>query len=557
MARKANSSNESLLAELEACRLKVCELELALGNEKIREAERHVSTQSELQKSEALYRQAEQLGRMGHWEWDHTIEKLVSCSEQFARIYDMSIEEALCLFADVESELAIVHPDDRARYEHCRRESFAQNKGMDLEYRIVTPSGSLRYVHLIEDVSLNDRNVIVSSFGSVQDITERKLKQAALEEHEYLLTQMANMASIGYAIWDEVNQNYNSITDEFARIFGYSQDTFLHLFNSKEGDLQLVHPDDRAHYEAYEKMLHNDEGSELVEYRALKKNNEIIHIQQRYQYFRDTNGKPLQSIIVIQDITEQKKSELLLMEAMQVSEESNRAKTEFLANVSHELRTPLNGIIGLSELIRDSSVSLSGGGRFHEYASHIHDSGAHLLGLINDILDLSKIDAGCEDLDRELVNVPAIVESVVRMMENSGRDGAAEIVTEFSEDLAPLYVDKRRLKQILLNVLSNAKKFSEDSGVIIIRIRSDRRDGHTIEIVDQGVGILPEDIPKAFSQFSQVSGSLNRRHEGTGLGLPLTKALVEMHGGTMRLESEVGVGTTVTMFFPAVQDAES
>ena len=236
--------------------------------------------------------------------------------------------------------------------------------------------------------------------------------------------------------------------------------------------------------------------------------------------------------------------------ARENAEYANRAKSEFLANMSHELRTPLNAIIGFSQIIKDESFGPVGSTRYRDYATDIHLSGAHLLTLINDILDLSKIESGREELHEELVDMTELVGTVATLVKIRAQDSKVVLSYEIPPDLPPIWADERKLKQILVNLMSNAVKFTPADGAARLHASYAHDAGYVFRISDTGIGIATEDIPKALEKFGQVDSELSRRFEGTGLGLPLAKALVEMHDGTLELESTVGVGTTVTVRLP-------
>ncbi|MBV9993307.1 MAG: PAS domain S-box protein [Alphaproteobacteria bacterium] len=236
-----------------------------------------------------------------------------------------------------------------------------------------------------------------------------------------------------------------------------------------------------------------------------------------------------------------------LSEALTRADAASRAKSEFLAAMSHELRTPLNAILGFSDILQSESFGPVGNARYREYAQSIHASGAHLLGLINDILDLSRLDSGHLELTREPLDLDALAEDCVQdVAALAERENIA--VTHAVEPLL-VTADYRRLKQMLLNLLSNAVKFTPKGGRVTLTARLDG-EGLAIAVADTGIGMAPEHIPKALERFGQVDGSLARKYEGTGLGLPLTKALAELHGATLAIESESGTGTTVTIRFP-------
>ncbi len=227
---------------------------------------------------------------------------------------------------------------------------------------------------------------------------------------------------------------------------------------------------------------------------------------------------------------------------------ANRHKREFLANMSHELRTPLNAIIGFSEVMKEEMF-----GKLNpkqaEYAADIHSSGLHLLSLINDILDLSKVEAGRMELDIAAFDVAAVLSNVLILIRDRAQQGKLKVELVVQPVMAPVVADERKLKQIVLNLVTNAVKFTKPGGRVTVTAAQDET-GLTLAVADTGIGIAKEDLAKVFAEFHQIHSSGEARFEGTGLGLALTKALVELHGGRISLQSEAGMGSTFTVWLP-------
>ncbi|MBT4711147.1 MAG: HAMP domain-containing histidine kinase [Alphaproteobacteria bacterium] len=239
-----------------------------------------------------------------------------------------------------------------------------------------------------------------------------------------------------------------------------------------------------------------------------------------------------------------------ILDAKREAEFADRAKSEFLANMSHELRTPLNAIIGFSQMIRDQSLGPNAMGTYLEYAGDIHGSGEHLLSIINDILDLSKIEAGEIDLNEQELDVDQVVRVALRLIKTRAHDRGLDVRSTIQAGGAKLRADERLTKQMLLNLLSNAVKFTESGGSVEVIVSRTDKGGIQFAVTDTGVGIAQNDIVRALATFGQVQHSTDHGIEGTGLGLPLVASLADLHGGGLDLISTVGTGTTATIWFP-------
>ena len=236
--------------------------------------------------------------------------------------------------------------------------------------------------------------------------------------------------------------------------------------------------------------------------------------------------------------------------ALEAAATSSQAKSQFLATMSHELRTPLNAIIGFSELLKSEALGPLGSERYAEYAADIHDSGSHLLSLINDVLDFSKAEAGRLDLREEPLDLREVLTDCLRLTAPGAKEAGIAVSLDLPPTAPAVVADARRMKQIALNLLSNALKFTAAGGAVRVSLALED-DGLAMAVSDTGIGMTPEQIPVALEPFGQVDSSLSRRHEGTGLGLPLCRRFAEAHGGSLTIESELGKGTTVTVRLPA------
>jgi PAS domain S-box-containing protein len=250
------------------------------------------------------------------------------------------------------------------------------------------------------------------------------------------------------------------------------------------------------------------------------------------------------------DITERKAAEAKMEQARIQAELANSAKSDFLANMSHELRTPLNAIIGFSEVISHELLGPVADKRQLEYIKDIHSSGLLLLSIINDVLDMSKIEAGKLELARGRIGVQRLVAEAIRIVAEQARARNLNLVTKLPEEQLQIWGDERAIKQVLLNLLSNAIKFSHDRQSISIRASLNRDDELLLEVEDSGIGMTEHEVHRALQPFGQATSATTRTHGGTGLGLPIAKGLVEAHGGRLAIASKPGSGTLVRITVP-------
>ncbi len=380
------------------------------------------------------------------------------------------------------------------------------------------------------------------------DISSRKQTESALRESEARLAAILNLAPEGILSTDE-----NAVIQVFNRgaeaIFGYRAEEVIGR------PLDMLLPDDvrhahKAHIDAFDKSRETKRDmSERLEVRGLRKDGTQFPAEASVSKIMVNNARIYSAII--RDATERRAAEYAMQAAKTEAELADRAKSSFLASMSHELRTPLNAIIGFSEILSKEMFGPITNKTYHNYAHDILESGQHLLALINDVLDLSKVESGSAELWEEETAISDVVSSVTTMLLPRAYEKNIEMISEIPETLPNILADIRKLKQVLANLISNAVKFTPDNGAIKTTACYSDEDGYAITVRDTGIGIAQEDLKKALAPFQQIDSDLNRKFAGTGLGLPLSQALVALHGGSLEIESEPGKGTAVTVRLPA------
>ncbi|MGE5516099.1 MAG: nitrate- and nitrite sensing domain-containing protein [Bacteroidota bacterium] len=363
-----------------------------------------------------------------------------------------------------------------------------------------------------------------------QDVTEIRLLRQALEREH------ANVRRLLEAIHDGI-----ALTDADGR-FQYANPALVEEFGAVDGR----QADDV--FATVPPMADPDQATRRSEWRS-PRSGRTYDLTATWVSQPDGAASLLQ---VFHDITVRKQAEEAMNNAREAAELANRAKSEFLATMSHELRTPLNAIIGFSEIIDQQLLGPVGQPQYSDYAHDINESGRHLLQLINDILDVARLEVGRVVLREECIDPTALVLSCTAMVRERAETGRVSVDADLPASTPQLWGDPRRLKQVLVNVLGNAVKFTPPGGKVTIAIHSDA-DGMSIVVADTGIGIAPEDLAKVMAPFGQVDSGMARRYDGSGLGLPLSRKLIDLHDGTLDLQSQVGEGTVVTLHFPATR----
>lgn len=385
-----------------------------------------------------------------------------------------------------------------------------------------------------------------------RELAERSRAEHALSVSEERFRMLIESTDVVAWEMDAASWRFTYVSPHAAEMLGYSVAEWYGPAFWEEH----IHPDDREATVAACRDAAARGADHDFEYRMLRADDRIVWVRDIVSV-RFADGRPSMLYGFLVDISHLKAAEQQILAAKESAEIANRSKTEFLANMSHELRTPLNSVIGFSDVVKREIYGSLGDPRYREYVEDINDAGRHLLAVINDLLDISRVEAGHGRLAEKPVCLRQLVRSCIRMMGERAAEGGLELRQELAEDAQGLRADERRLRQVLLNLLSNAIKFTPPGGAVTVS--SWRRDdgGLSIQVGDTGIGIDAEDLPRVLERFGQASAGLTRRFEGAGLGLTLAKLLVEMHGGRLELSSTPGVGTQATFHLPAERTVEA
>jgi len=454
--------------------------------------------------------------------------------------------------------LDFIHRDDRDNVESCFRLLAAGAAQATMIYRIQRRDGREVWLETIGRATASgpgDGPAVIVSVS--RDVTARQRYEGELRDTQELLRRTQRLASLGHWVWLpqekpwQVSGGAMQYSEEAAQIFGSTSLEFSAMSPAELRE-RFVHPDDRAlAADAFRAFVENGGGSYPIQYRIRRPSGEERWIQELATVQRDRQGELVCIIGTVQDITERKATEVDLQMAKEQAELANRSKSEFLANMSHELRTPLNAVIGFAEVMMRQAFGPLGNTRYRDYAQDIAESGKHLLAVINEILDISRIEAGRLQLWEESVDLERIVGSCVRLTGERAASANLQITANCQAGLPLFHGDATKLKQMLINLLSNAIKFTPAGGNVGVTLERTDEGNLRLEVRDTGIGMRQDDIPIALAPFRQIDGSMARRHEGAGLGLPLSKSFAELHGGSLTIHSEPGKGTAVRIILPA------
>ena len=450
-----------------------------------------------------------------------------------------------CTFID------LVHPDDRSpvrtTLQDLMYDDARQDFTIDFESRFIKHGTDV--VACLE-WRLQRKGDLIYCVG--KDITEIKLHEETLNRKEMMLGEAQAIGRMGHWRW-QVGEDRIEWSDEIYRIFGVARDNFTPSMDSVNS---LLHRRDLGRLmQAFQRAIIEKNNYDM-DFRICMPDGSDRHIRCEGKCELDEDGDVIALFGIMQDITETTLYEQELREAKESAERAYSAKSQFLANMSHELRTPLNAIIGFSEMMQRQLLGPIGTEKYLDYITGIRESGEHLLDLISDILDMSKIEAGKYELDLEEFNVAKIMRLAVHMIEGRALDADVKVNINIPNEDMQIVADRRAVMQVFLNLLSNAVKFTEAGGTVTIEF-FERETYLSIKVTDTGIGIPANKLQCIIRPFEQAASHYTREHEGTGLGLAITKDLIEMHAGSMHIASTVDVGTTVTVRLPYDAHAET
>ena len=521
-----------------------------------------VALEEAAKKQKALLQQAETLASLGHWSID-VVKQDVFWSDEIYRIHGVNKSEYT---PTLESAIDFYHPDDIEKVQQCVDDAMLNGTGWELIQRIVRPSGEVRDVQSKAMIQRNELGTVTSIFGTFQDITERK--NAELEK-ETLISELAKSNEMANAILSAsrhllITTDTVGIVTQFnaasESVLGYTADEVVGKQTpALWHDEAEIKKRAQALFEEFGERLSNGfdvftkkartYGTDTDEWTFIRKDGSRFPVSLTVTCIKDAKGEVTGYLGVIEDITERQEKSRELEAAKQKAEVANIAKSRFLASMSHEIRTPMNGILGTLQLLDDEITAPSE----KRLLNNALTSSYYLLTIVNDILDFSKIEAEMLSLETIAFSVRQLLNEVASNFVPKAKTKGVIFKNALEKGLHDVWLgDPVRIKQIMTNLISNAVKFTE-KGSVTVALSTKREDigsSLILKVIDTGIGMDTEVIEGLFERFTQADSSTTRKYGGTGLGMTITKSLVELMNGTLSVDSELGKGTTFTVALP-------
>ncbi|HEY2034656.1 MAG TPA: ATP-binding protein [Rhizomicrobium sp.] len=491
--------------------------------------------EAELAAERAQFGLAERAARFGYWR-QHLTDGHTMWSPGMYRL--LNIDESQK--PDMAWLLAQVVDEDVAHLNQIINNAIKTRSSFYYRTQTKDPANPSQFVDTHGEVDIGPDGRVVSVIGVCHDVTQQVIAETARAAAEDRYRVMAEQVSDIIMLYDAEGRilfTSNALQNILGRTLEEVENGHF---------LEFVHPEDLSQAQILREKLRPGE-IRAATYRARHRDGHYVWIESNVRgVFNDGSEEPKNAISVSRDISERKAVELKMRAAQEEAEAASKAKSAFLASMSHELRTPLNAIIGFSDIMRDEMFGPIGNTRYNEYAGLIRDSGQLLLDLIADILDTAKIEAGKMELNFDYVDLSQTIEDCARMLAQRARDSGIQMTMEVPDTGLPLTADRRAVKQIVLNLLSNALKFTPRGGHVWIKAFSED-ETVSLSVRDDGIGIPADALPRLGRAFEQVATDPMLSKTGTGLGLALVNALAQKHGGGMQIDSVESEGTTVTV----------
>ncbi|WP_374567645.1 PAS domain-containing sensor histidine kinase [Nitratireductor sp. ZSWI3] len=506
-------------------------------------------------------------GKCGLWDWDMVRGKMFWSRSMFDMLGYEPTEEMLS-FGEVST---IIHPDDGDLFDLANRIMAREIDHVDRVFRMRHADGHWVWMRARAQV-VDPQAPELHLIGIAVDVTEQRTLVQQTEAADLRLRTAIENITESFVLWDYAerlvmcNSKYQQDmgVDPSAIVPGVRRRDIEAMAPAFRSERRLVNASGSSNSATYERQLSNGRWLQVTELKTrdggtVSVGTDITQLKQHQGKLVDSERRLMATIhdLSIARRAEQERTRELselnrkYMRETERAEAANRAKSEFLANMSHELRTPLNAIIGFSEVMQSGMFGSLGSERYEEYVHDIYSSGSYLLGVINDILDMSKIEAGQFSVEREEIDLCPLIRETMRVVVLQAAEKSIEVKADIPETMT-MFADRRAIKQIVINLLSNAVKFTGEGGHITLRAR---RVGPAVTLIieDSGCGIPREALQKLGRPFEQVQNQFSKNHTGSGLGLAISRSLAELHGGVLKIRSTEGVGTIVAVRIPAEQ----
>ena len=496
-----------------------------------------------LKETSRRLQEAQRIAQMGSWEVN-ILDGTVDWSDEVYSIFEVRPED---FQPSYDNYFSVLHPEDAERVHAAYAASIETGQPCQMVHRLQLPNGRVKWVSANWEVVLGEDGQPVMSRGTIQDITERKTTEDALHLSEATLATFLKVAPEAVILTDD-NLDITEFSGGAEAIFGFKRAEVI----GRSVDM-LIPERFHASHKRYVRDFRRARKVSInmnarTQITGLRKGGEEFPAAASLSKLDTPTG--LSFALILRDVSEQVAGQETLLATMREAEAASEAKSRFIANMSHELRTPLNAIIGFSDLLANSADTV-GREKQAEYARDIHDSGEHLLSIINDILEISRLDLGSTRLTEAETDLGEVVAESLRMIRLRASEGGVTLREAPAAGLPHVQADQRLLVQAFLNLLSNAVKFTKRGGEVFVGAERLEDGGVSLYVRDTGIGMSAADIARVGEPFMQVDSSLARRYEGAGLGLTIAKRLSELHGGELELLSVPGKGTTARINLPA------